>query len=504
MVCPQFTSKTQSACPLFDWRSGFCSQGTRPSSATMNDLRPLSEATNRQQVASATVKHHSGKPPAQVSAIDLCDSPSAGARPAQQEQHATETPMRFAAASKEQNLEDAMDVDARGSAGPKQSDAATGLADSAPRQQQQLCGPATAADPATPLVTLRTASTETPPGSAAVNTSTAKVPQEAFLTPDQRKQLLQDCLQEHPVLEAELDKRPDLSACVSLECNASSKKGGQLDLKHQVSILVEGQSLPLSQLAQHISSTLSSNSSIAGNSATDTSMAPEAGTSSSQAAADTHASAAVAGVGSADAVSVLVVRNIIQDVASRKGYGLQDGALAPVDAFEDETGAYHWCWELRSLTGLPKAVKQQADAARKHRKQVLDRLKACSAYIQLAQSFTKSTKTAEQKIAKAAAKLNKLQGLQDLQTVATAAAEAAQLARQQSLAAAAQAETAQLAKTDKSAKEAEKAAKEAERAAKAATKAAEAEEKARQKAEEDRVGLLDGGAVRTGLTDTNC
>ena len=69
-------------------------------------------------------------------------------------------------------------------------------------------------------------------------------------------------------------------------------------------------------------------------------------------------------------------------------------------------------------------------------RQVLDRLKACSAYIQLAQGFTKSTKTAEQKIAKAAAKLNKLQGLQDLQVVATAAAEAAQLARQQSLAAA--------------------------------------------------------------------
>ena len=46
------------------------------------------------------------------------------------------------------------------------------------------------------------------------------------------------------------------------------------------------------------------------------------------------------------------------------------GALANVNALEDATTAYHWCWELRTLTGLPKAVKQHADAARKHRKQV--------------------------------------------------------------------------------------------------------------------------------------
>lgn len=46
------------------------------------------------------------------------------------------------------------------------------------------------------------------------------------------------------------------------------------------------------------------------------------------------------------------------------------GALADVDALEDATASFHWCWELRTLTGLPKAAKQHADAVRKHRKQV--------------------------------------------------------------------------------------------------------------------------------------
>jgi hypothetical protein len=49
---------------------------------------------------------------------------------------------------------------------------------------------------------------------------------------------------------------------------------------------------------------------------------------------------------------------------------LAAGALANVDALEDATLSFHWCWELRSFSGLPKAVKAHADAARKHRKQV--------------------------------------------------------------------------------------------------------------------------------------
>lgn len=93
----------------------------------------------------------------------------------------------------------------------------------------------------------------------------------------------------------------------------------------QVSILVEGQPLPLAQLAQQISSTLSTSGSGAGNPAADVSVTKETGTSSSQAAAEPHGAAA--GAVTSDAASVLVIRNIIQDVASRRSYGLQDGEL---------------------------------------------------------------------------------------------------------------------------------------------------------------------------------
>jgi hypothetical protein len=60
--------------------------------------------------------------------------------------------------------------------------------------------------------------------------------------------------------------------------------------------------------------------------------------------------------------------------------------------------------------------------------QVLERLKAAAAYVKLAQSFTKPTKTAEAKLAKAAAKLAKLPGLGSMEPAAAAAAAAATVA----------------------------------------------------------------------------
>jgi len=103
---------------------------------------------------------------------------------------------------------------------------------------------------------------------------------------------------------------------------------------HKVSVLVEGQALPLTQLAQHISCKLSSNRSNcvsstqvaengdAGSSAEGATPAGEA------AAADAHApTTETAKGGSEGAVSALIVRNLIQDVASRKSYGLLDGAV---------------------------------------------------------------------------------------------------------------------------------------------------------------------------------
>jgi hypothetical protein len=60
-----------------------------------------------------------------------------------------------------------------------------------------------------------------------------------------------------------------------------------------------------------------------------------------------------------------------------------------------------------------------------HHHQVFERLKAASAYMKLARSFTKSTKTAEAKLAKAAAKLAKLPGLGSMEAAGTPAAAAA-------------------------------------------------------------------------------
>lgn len=227
----------------------------------------------------------------------------------------------------------------------------------------------------------------------------------------------------------------------------------------QVSLLAEGQALPLTELSDVISKTLCSSSSKNGSQGQPTDAGSPGVAAAAAGAADATQDAA-AGEGGP---SVLVVRNLIQEVASRKSYGLQDGeadrvlsarrrrstclfgqdmlppaagslraclvclhpgfdgfacgcwgcicgwsvalcsqqaeryacgaarayltlllgvcivlsvclprsgALANVDALEDATADFHWCWELRTLTGLPKAAKQHADAARKHRKQV--------------------------------------------------------------------------------------------------------------------------------------
>lgn len=116
-----------------------------------------------------------------------------------------------------------------------------------------------------------------------------------------------------PLLEAQLDERPDMAAELAAASSSSSnsKKGGGLDLKHQVSLLAEGQALPLTQLAQHISALLSSGGSGA---------AAAAG-----AGAEPAAAAAAAAGGGGGGVSPTVVRNLLQEVASRKSYGLSDG-----------------------------------------------------------------------------------------------------------------------------------------------------------------------------------
>lgn len=105
----------------------------------------------------------------------------------------------------------------------------------------------------------------------------------------------------------------------------------------QVSLLAEGQSLPLTELAELISKTLSGNSSSgsqgkqaatpapAGDSHGEAAGASGSAAGSQEAPAAAAAAAAAAGGSSGAGPSALVVRNLIQEVASRKSYGLQDG-----------------------------------------------------------------------------------------------------------------------------------------------------------------------------------
>eukprot|EP00775_Hariotina_reticulata_P013519 gene13519-13644_t len=415
---------------------------------------PLAEATNKRQAVSYsqpaalpqsnTSKQPTPTPAASVVTRDLSsDSPMPGAvvkedkvpeRPAKSDLQLQHDPSTLSVSKtsitpprhtrRPGMSHKPMDVDASPSpiaAVP----AAAAKADAACGQHQESMTPGT---------TVVHALSDTPAAALDImTTSTSKtLLPDGHLTADQRRQLLDDCMQEIPLLEAELDVRPCFSeaaaAAIANEAATSSKKSNQsgFDLKHQ-------------------------------------------------------------------------------DVASRKSYGLLDGALANVDALEDDSGSYHWCWELRSFAGLPKPIKHQANTARKHRKQVVDRLKAASAFVTVAQAFTKSTKTAETKVARAAAKLNKLSSLQQLQQERAAAADAVQTAQVQQGAAAAASVTVKEAaiqhdntkreeaaarkqrqvEAGKATKEAEKATKEAEKVAKAAAKAAEAEEKARLRAERE-------------------
>jgi hypothetical protein len=85
------------------------------------------------------------------------------------------------------------------------------------------------------------------------------------------------------------------------------------------------------------------------------------------------------------------------------------GTLADVDALENTSTEFHWCWELRALSSLPKHMRGAADAARKHRRGALERLRAVSAYVALAQAHdaARPGKAADTKLARAAAKLAK-------------------------------------------------------------------------------------------------
>lgn len=137
---------------------------------------------------------------------------------------------------------------------------------------------------------------------------------------------------------------PDAAAVHAAPCTVCTAPHMQ-QLKHtcvchvvamlQVSVLAEGSSLPLTELSELISRTLSSSSSSppckqaaveapAEPPGTQDAAAAAAAGSTQEAAAAAAGSTAEAG-GPGGGPSALVVRNLIQEAASRKSYGLQDG-----------------------------------------------------------------------------------------------------------------------------------------------------------------------------------
>jgi hypothetical protein len=165
---------------------------------------PLAETTNHQQAilvaapAAGTLAKQGANTAFASATIDLSgDSPqpASSAQPAaaagvdaedavqlEQQQQAFQEQQ---AQANEATVE-AMDVD---------EDGATAVAAEAAASSLPAAGAAAAgAEPATPAVAKVAGAGAATPGSA-LNTSTAKVPAEAFLTPEQRQQLLEGCLQ---------------------------------------------------------------------------------------------------------------------------------------------------------------------------------------------------------------------------------------------------------------------------------------------------------------------
>lgn len=174
------------------WLAPFLHQEQSASTAAVSTTAPLSEATNRQRLAQSAAMKASVKSVVQDSAIDLRDSPPCSpVKCTAHQQHAADVAVDSSTADHEQAHGDKMgDTPALPAA--EDADAARVRTFSpAVQHQQQTAG----AEPATPVMTLKTAGSDGLPGSAVVVTIAAKTIQEVFLTPDQRIQLLEGCVQ---------------------------------------------------------------------------------------------------------------------------------------------------------------------------------------------------------------------------------------------------------------------------------------------------------------------
>lgn len=161
--------------------------------ATNMDTVPLMEATNKQPQQMKSSNKHTGKHAGSRVAVDLTESPSADTAKPVAHDDGQGTPNQHVGRTVTKHAHDTVPTVSDFPALAQQA-VATTPAPASPLVQLEALGDGAGTE-ATPLVNLQAVNIEVPPPSCAVNTSTVKVPQEAFLTPEERMKLLQQCLQ---------------------------------------------------------------------------------------------------------------------------------------------------------------------------------------------------------------------------------------------------------------------------------------------------------------------
>ncbi|KAI8472554.1 MAG: hypothetical protein J3K34DRAFT_519599 [Monoraphidium minutum] len=358
--------------------------GTQHAQGSQAPAQPLKQA---QQAGRGGPEAGGGGSAAEPMVIDLIDEEESAGAGQQQQQEQQQQERREEGQQQQQQQQ--------------QGEGAAAL--EAPQQQereQQRPGGAEAPPPAADGGAAAPAAKSGKAGKAA-----AEAP--PLLTADEKAALKAQCEEEIPLLEQALGAAPDLGAAAADALAAAGAKGGRLDLKHEVALLVEGRSEGLSALAASIADHLNARGGGAA-------APPGAG------GADGGAGAAAA----AAAVTPLVVRNLIQELASRKSYGIKDATLANVDAAEDAGAEHCWCWEVRDVRSLPKQARALAEPHRRHRKALHDRLRGAAALAEAA-AVRGGAKAVEAKVARVAAKLRKLPALPALSEQLRAALGAA-------------------------------------------------------------------------------
>ncbi|GMH32915.1 hypothetical protein BSKO_00749 [Bryopsis sp. KO-2023] len=115
--------------------------------------------------------------------------------------------------------------------------------------------------------------------------------------------------------------------------------------------------------------------------------------------------------GSEEGAQSSSTRNLILDVATRKYYGHKEGKPVNIDAFDDETLAPFWFWEVRVVSDIPEEVRPPAVLARKKRKKIQDRLNVLHEVLKVTVESPGKRKISEARVKKAFDKYSKTDGL---------------------------------------------------------------------------------------------